>query len=151
MRHNRCESDITMLKGCKQPDRNIASSNSCVALVMIFQEALTESLQNALLSHSQTRKSLQNKRPCAHGRVAPHTASHVVIHNPPSTLAKSFSPPQLLKRKNIGHFGSKNGCLSLGLARAWNRLYITLAKQQQPRNFPFFVVAHFSSPFVAVI
>lgn len=67
MRHNRCESDITMLKGCKQPDRNIASSNSCVALVMIFQEALTKSLQSALLSPSQTRKSPQNKRPCAHG------------------------------------------------------------------------------------
>lgn len=86
-----------MLKGCKQPDRNIASSNSCVALVMIFQEALTKSLQSALLSPSQTRKGPQNKRPCAHGRATPDTALHVVIHNPPSTLAKSVPPPLLKK------------------------------------------------------
>lgn len=60
----RCESDTTMLKGCKQPERNIASSNSCVALVMIFQEALTKTLQNTLPSPITTRKR-------------PKTAGHV--------------------------------------------------------------------------
>lgn len=67
MRHNRCESDITMLKGCKQPDRNIASSNSCVALVMIFQRGLTKSLQSCSPEPQPNPEKPQNKRPCAHG------------------------------------------------------------------------------------
>lgn len=44
----------------------------------------------------------------------------------------------------MGHSGSKNGCLSLWPARAWNRLYIRL-EWVTATNKVFLVIAHFSS------
>lgn len=150
MRHNRCESDITVLKGCKQPDRNIASSNSCVALVMIFQELLTKKrLQSASL---QPRPN-PGKAPKTRGHMY-DTASHHVIPIPSLTLAKSVSPPHMSKKIQV-NLVLKMAAIPWGLPE--HEIDSTSCQpgnsNEETSTFSFFltVVAHFSSPFVAVI
>lgn len=71
-----------------QPDRNIASRGSCVALVMIFHEGLTESSE--LTPELQPDpENPQNNRLCDVQPVHPGTSSHVVVSNPPLTITKS--------------------------------------------------------------
>lgn len=64
----RCESDTTMLKGCKQPERNIASSNSCCISDDFPGGAHKDSSEHSPESHHNPEEA-QNSRPRAHGWV----------------------------------------------------------------------------------
>lgn len=69
-----------MLKGCKQPDRNIASSNSYVALVMIFPGGVHRVF--GVLARAQTKPG---KALITGGYVqgaVPDAASHVIRNLP---------------------------------------------------------------------
>lgn len=122
MRHNRCESDVNMLEPCKQADGSIASSNFCVALVMIFQEVLTKIHQCSPEAQPDLEKPPKQGATCAW--------AHTVIHN-----THQSTPSE---EGNMGRSGSKYDHLSLRLTGAWNRLYIALAKEQQSENFRVF-------------
>lgn len=132
MRDNRCESDINMLKPCKQPDRSTASSDSCVALVMIFQEAHTKIHRCCPEAQPDPEPPPEHLAACVRVR---HRFS-LVIHN--THQSTPSTPLEKKEKRNMGRSASKNGRLSLRLSGAWNRLYITLAKEQQSENFGVF-------------
>lgn len=144
MKHNTCESDITVWKGCKQADRNIASSNSCVALVMIFQEVLTKRLQSSLLSPSQTRKSPHTTgKPCS-------TRLHVLLFTTHPRHRPNLFPPLLKKIQVIPVL--KTAAFPRGLPEHEIDFTSRQTRNSNQETFLlFFVVAHFSSSFVAVI